>query len=156
LSIELGKYIPRLKRLTLNGNQLESISLGKLDELVLLSLESNKIHSIPAMSQVPNLVHLNLRGNKLQSGFDELAKLSNLQVLDMSRCMIEMNSAQFQQQILAHLIGLKRLEFLCLGDNPILTQYPDLKYITINDLPQLHFYDYREITSEVRYISFHI
>ena len=68
----------------------------------------------------------------------------------MSRCMLEMTLEKFKEEILSVLKELPLLEYLCIGDNPICTQYPELKYIIIDELPNLQYYDYQIITQELR------
>ena len=83
-------------------------------------------------------------------GFDQLENLTNLSVLDISRCMLDTSLEEFEKQILAELKKLTKLEYLCVGDNPISTRFPELKYITIHELTQLQYFDYASISNEQR------
>ena len=67
----------------------------------------------------------------------------------MSRCKLQMEMDEFKAEVLAFLAGLPQLQFLCLGENPITTQYPEFKYVVIDALPQLRRYDYEPIPEKV-------
>ena len=54
-----------MKRLILHNNSLETFSLDGLENLEFLSLENNKITKFPELLNCPNIVNLDLRGNKL-------------------------------------------------------------------------------------------
>lgn len=61
-----------------------------------------------------------------------------------------MSLEEFENTILNELKKLMRLEYLCVGDNPIATQFPELKYRIIYELLQLRYYDYLIITQQMR------
>lgn len=64
-----------------------------------------------------------------------------------------MNLEEFENTILSELKNLKHLEYFCVGDNPISTQFPELKYIIIDALFQLRYYDYIIITQHMRSVA---
>jgi len=117
---------------------------------MLLSLENNRVQRLPPMELHKELVHLDLRGNKLEGGFDQLENLPNLELLDLSRCMLQMDKEEFENGLLKELEKLTKLRYLTVGDNPVLMQYPELQYVLIDQLKSLEYYDYEPITAEAR------
>lgn len=94
LPLDIGDTLPNLKILTLGTNMLEGpipASLGNVSGLEKLDLSANSfIGEIPNFGKLLNLVNLNLRNNKLESGdtqswesFYGLTNCSSLEALTL-------------------------------------------------------------------------
>jgi len=139
-----------LKRLFLRRNPLKSLDFTGLGNLLVLSMEDCGLTELPNFEHLTSLVQLDLRGNPLASGFEQLGHLKCLQSLDMSRCKLQMEMAAFKADVLSFIKDLPQLQYLCLGENPITTQYPEFKYVVIDALPQLQTYDYERIPDKTK------
>jgi len=146
-------HLSELRRIFLRGNLIETFSLEGLSGLMLLSLENNRLQRLPQLEPHLELVHLDLRGNKLEGGFDQLENFPNLELLDLSRCMLQMTKEEFESGLLKELEKLPKLRYLTVGDNPVLMQYPELQYTLIDQLSSLEYYDYEPITAEARQMA---
>jgi Leucine-rich repeat (LRR) protein len=64
------------------------------------------------MSDLKKLVQLDLCNNQLSSGFDELAKLKTLRVLDLANNKLDMPIQNFNAQLLEPLKRMPKLEYV--------------------------------------------
>ena len=120
-----------LRILDLSHNQLQTITLGRLDNLKELDLNGNQLHSMPVLSEeLSSLQKILLHDNKIVSiSPDYFNKTPGLNILDLSR-----NS--LQEITLDRIEGLTeiRLSYNNLSTMPVLTQsLPSLIIMVLND-----------------------
>jgi len=65
-SFSCGGHFSRVKRLFLNDNQLESLSLEGFSSLTVLSLANNQIQQLEGLGGAKRLIYLNLSGNPIK------------------------------------------------------------------------------------------
>ena len=111
-----GKFnVPTLTHLNLSGNPLSNIdALDPLTALTYLNANGCQITNIKVVGLMPELTELYLSGNPIYHGHSELAKLTKLQKLDLSKALM-------QDRYLQHL-PMESLIELDLRENPNLTE----------------------------------
>eukprot|EP01122_Echinamoeba_exundans_P012223 TRINITY_DN5057_c0_g2_i1.p1 TRINITY_DN5057_c0_g2~~TRINITY_DN5057_c0_g2_i1.p1 ORF type:complete len:2032 (+),score=615.01 TRINITY_DN5057_c0_g2_i1:497-6097(+) len=102
------------------------------------------------MSDLQKLEYLDLSGNRLTTGFAELAKPKSLRVLDLSDCGIDLSINDFFSVLLVHLKKLPKLEYLTFSNNPIQSSIQDFRYLVIHELPKLRYLNWDLISKEDR------
>jgi hypothetical protein len=80
----------------------------------MLSAINNRLVAIEDTTDMKRLVHLDLCGNRIVHGFDELGKLKTLRVLDLASNTIDMPIQNFTAFILEPLKKLPKLEYVLL------------------------------------------
>jgi Leucine-rich repeat (LRR) protein len=145
-------HLTKLKRLNLDGNRIGEIDIRGLNGLQFMSLRNNKINSLAPFSSLTHLVHLNVSGNPIQSGFDSLQYLTKLQLLYMKDCLIDMSGDEFSFVLLDTLASLKGLTHLAVTGNPAFDKNAKtLHPLFLQSLPGLLFFNEKE--TEVRFLS---
>ena len=111
-----GKFnVPTLTYLNLSGNPLSNIdALDSLTKLTYLNANGCMVTNIKVVGFMPELTELHLNGNPIYHGHSELAKLTKLQKLDLSKTLM-------QDRYLQHL-PMESLIELDLRENPNLTE----------------------------------
>lgn len=142
-------HLSKLKRIYLDNNLLCNVALNGLVNLELLSLSQNRMEQLTDLSDLKKLVFLDLSGNRLNSGFEEISKLKAVRALDLGTNSLSMPIHEFYNYVLVHLKKLPKLELLSLSGNPIYDKIKELKYFLINELPKLKYLDWEPVTKDV-------
>ena len=79
---------------------------------MLLSAVNNRLVTIEDTTDLKKLVQLDLCGNRIVHGFEELAKLKTLRVLDLSSNTLDMPLQNFMALLLEPLKRLPKLEYV--------------------------------------------
>eukprot|EP01129_Flabellula_baltica_P017612 TRINITY_DN9813_c0_g1_i1.p1 TRINITY_DN9813_c0_g1~~TRINITY_DN9813_c0_g1_i1.p1 ORF type:complete len:295 (-),score=50.66 TRINITY_DN9813_c0_g1_i1:218-1102(-) len=138
----------KLKHLIIDNNFLQSVYLSNLPNLVSLSLKGNRLTQINDVTGLLKLVRLELSGNQIKN-FKNIGELISLRYLDLSNNDISLSFQEMSDKILVHMKKLKNLKCLILSDNPI-TNFPDYRDFIIHELPQLKYLDNSEISKKQR------
>ena len=120
-----------LRILDLSDNKLQTITIGKLDNLEELILNGNELHSMPVLSEeLPSLHTLILSHNNIVSvSADYFSRVPVLKIMDISRNSLE-EFTLGQAEALMEL----RLSYNNLNSMPVLTQpLPSLRNMILND-----------------------
>lgn len=86
----------------------------------------------------------------MKGGFDQIAHLKALKVLDLGKNSIDFSLQQFYSFILKPIQKLPKLEYLSFQDNPIEVKIVKCKYLCIAELPKLKYYDWKLISKDDR------
>lgn len=143
-------HLTKLKVLIANACRLQNVSLNKLESLEFLSLSDNLLTSVPKIRNLQKLVNLDLSGNPLSIGFEELETVKSLQVLDLARTGLDMSIQQFYQFILTPLKKLPKLTHVSFAENPVEVSIIKFRLFVISELPKLKYVDWMPITKEER------
>jgi Leucine rich repeat len=112
------RHLTKLRRLVLDKNRLESVDLSNLGGLEKLSLADNRLQSVPSLTDLRKLVNLDMSGNQVSSGFEQIQKAARcLRVLDLSRNSINMSLGEFSSYVLAPLkavCGVCTNKYVCM------------------------------------------
>mmetsp|Transcript_21790 Transcript_21790/g.36042 ORF Transcript_21790/g.36042 Transcript_21790/m.36042 type:complete len:535 (-) Transcript_21790:643-2247(-) len=138
-SVEELSKLPCLRELDLSYNSLSALprDLSEFQSLEALSLDRNHLcrdSSIVALSTIPRLQYLSLRGNllkKIPQAASEDGGFALLQFLDVSENLIETEAALYA------VFRLQSLTDLCIAINP-LVQSQSGESSTIQVVPYLH------------------
>ncbi len=90
-------HLSKLKTLIAENCELASVTINALESAEFISLANNVLTAVPKMRNLQKLVNLDLSGNSLSVGFEELEHLRALQVLDLGRAHLDMSIQQFYQ-----------------------------------------------------------
>ncbi|EGC39871.1 hypothetical protein DICPUDRAFT_147302 [Dictyostelium purpureum] len=144
-------HLTKLKRLVLNRNNLIEFSIQGLSSLVYLGLCNNRLDRISDMSECKKLTNIDLSGNRMSGeGFDHLAKLKSLKVLDVSSNSINLAFPEFQKKFLEPLKKSKSLEYLSFENNPIEKRIEEFRLFIINEFPKLKYLNWVAISKDER------
>lgn len=127
--LEIIASLPKLKRLTLSGCSLSTISgLEKAQGLEYLNLSNNTIRNLEPMSQLVKLQEIDLSHNAL-TGLNMLSSLTNLVKLDVSY-----NSLTS----IAPIATCTKLRWIAANHNDLpslgaIDNIPGLSYLSVND-----------------------
>ncbi|EFA75619.1 leucine-rich repeat-containing protein [Heterostelium album PN500] len=139
----------KLKRLILDKNNIVDVSLKGLNSLIYFSVANNRLASVPDLSDQKDLINIDFSNNRLQDGFEELAKLKSLEVLDLANNNIDYTTIdQFSTKFLEHLRKIKTLEYLALDGNPIEKSIPEFRLFMVNAIPKLKYFNWVAIPKE--------
>jgi len=116
------EHLSKLKSLIVDHNSLLDIQFKGLSSLTTLSLANNQLNYLNDMSDLKNLVYLDLSGNKLEAGFDQIFKLKSLKVLDLGNNGITLPLSSFWRSFNG-LCRLPKLQYLSFAGNPCLALY---------------------------------
>ena len=111
-----GKFnVPTLTSLNLSGNPLSNIdALEPLTKLTYLNANGCMVTNIKVVGFMPELTELYLSGNPIYHGHSELAKLTKLQKLDLSKALLQDRYLEY--------LPMESLIELDLRENPNLTE----------------------------------
>eukprot|EP01088_Endostelium_zonatum_P000750 TRINITY_DN1099_c0_g1_i1.p1 TRINITY_DN1099_c0_g1~~TRINITY_DN1099_c0_g1_i1.p1 ORF type:complete len:848 (+),score=201.99 TRINITY_DN1099_c0_g1_i1:188-2731(+) len=140
----------KLKRLVLDDNAIVDMQFNGFEGLTYLSIENNQLGYLNDMSDLKHLVNLNLSGNRLTTGFNQLLKLKSVQVIDLSNNRIDFPIAQFYKSILKDLMKLPKLEYLTFLGNPCETKIEEFRLFVIAEMPKLKYLDWVVISKDER------
>ena len=126
LNEEFLSCLRSLEKLDLENNELTEesfpMALTKLDKLVELSLEHNKLAAFPkVIRKLKELRRLKLGSNRL-SCIEGIERLKRLQILILDNNQLESIPREVFQ-------NLKKLEILHLANNKIRDIHPDIKFL---------------------------
>jgi serine/threonine protein kinase len=148
--ISSADHLTKLKVLVANGCRLQNVSLNKLESLELLSLADNQLTAVPKMSNLQKLVNLDLSGNPLSVGFEELENLKSLQVLDLARTGLDITIQQLFQFVVTPLKKLPKLAFVSFAENPVEVAIIKFRLFIISELPKLKYMDWQAVGKDER------
>eukprot|EP01091_Cochliopodium_minus_P016685 TRINITY_DN6320_c1_g1_i1.p1 TRINITY_DN6320_c1_g1~~TRINITY_DN6320_c1_g1_i1.p1 ORF type:complete len:1790 (-),score=679.77 TRINITY_DN6320_c1_g1_i1:91-5460(-) len=151
-SLDVSK-LTKLKRLDSSNNALEKINCKGLQQLEYLDISQNRLEELPDFQDLKTLININLSGNRITRGFSELANLKALRVIDLGRNSIDFSLQQFFNFIIKPLQKLTKLEYVSFQDNPVEVKIIKCKFLCINDLPKIKYYDWKLITKEERTLA---
>lgn len=108
---------PKIQRLYLGANELESLRFGSLTQLQVLNLRGNKLQSLDGLEKLTGLTYLNLRyfrltrNNKIETvdQIQKLQKLVALKVLILLENPVE-SLENYRQTVVTTLLKLDRLD----------------------------------------------
>ncbi|ELR18987.1 Armadillo/betacatenin-like repeat domain containing protein [Acanthamoeba castellanii str. Neff] len=143
------EHLSKLKRLIIDRNALCDIQFKGLASLVTLSLADNRLNYLNDMGDLRKLVNLNLSGNKLTAGFDQIAKCKALRVLDLGSNNIDFSLSQFWRSF-RFLKTLPKLNWLSFEGNACEQSIPYFREFIAHELPKLSYLDWKPITREER------
>ncbi len=146
--ISSADHLTKLRVLVANGCRLQNVSLNKLESLEYLSLADNQLTAVPKMSNLQKLVNLDLTGNPLSVGFEELESLKSLQVLDLARTGLDITIQQLFQFVLTPLKKLPKLTFVSFAENPVEVAIIKFRLFVVSELPKLKYLDWQAVTKE--------
>jgi hypothetical protein len=111
-----GKFnVPTLTHLNLSGNPLSNIdALDPLTKLTYLNANGCQVTNIKVVGFMPDMTELYLSGNPIYHGHSELAKLTKLQKLDLSKALLQDRHLEY--------LPMDSLTELDLRENPNLTE----------------------------------
>mmetsp|Transcript_8249 Transcript_8249/g.20774 ORF Transcript_8249/g.20774 Transcript_8249/m.20774 type:complete len:1970 (-) Transcript_8249:116-6025(-) len=145
------RHLTKLRRLILDKNRLESIDLSNLSSLEKLSLADNRLQSIPSMNDLRKLVNLDLSGNQITSGFEQIRKVAKtLRVIDLSRNAINMSLGEFSTYVMDPLKACAKLEYLSLSENEVAATIPRFRLFLVHSLPKIKYINWDVVSSKER------
>ncbi|KAL6057077.1 Protein kinase domain-containing protein [Balamuthia mandrillaris] len=142
------EHLDKLKCLVIDNNALSDMQFKGLTSLLTLSLANNRLNYLNSMTDLQKVINLNLSGNKLTAGFDQLSKLKSLKVLDLGNNNIDFNISHFYNRILVCLKKLPKLAYLSFQGNPCEFNIPEFRLFVIYELPQITYLDWTPVTKE--------
>lgn len=103
------------------------------------------------MSDLYNLVHLDLGHNNLVGNFSELGKLKSLVYLDLSYNSLDLNTSEFYYGLIKIVQKLSKLRILLISaGNELESRTPRLREFLVGELPFLAMLDGQPVTREER------
>ncbi|KAF2075579.1 hypothetical protein CYY_003122 [Polysphondylium violaceum] len=150
IEISSLSHLTKLKRLILHKNNLVDVSLVGLSSLVYLGCCNNRLDHLSDLGDCKKLINIDLSGNRLVEGFEHLAKLKSLKVLDLSSNNICFTLGDFGKKVMDPIKKIKTLEFLSFENNPIEKRVDEFRLYVINELPKLKYLNWTTVTKEER------
>lgn len=147
----MGTVLSNFKSLTtiLASNNLITRVDFSLPNLTELDLSRNHLKSIPDLSGIPKLERLLLNFNAISIGFNELAPLKNLLLLDLSNNKISFNSNDLKK-FLDTLKNLEKLDSLRIYNNPFCSTVPQYEFYFIKAITSLGSINNEIITKDLK------